>query len=74
MLRAIAEGHLAELEGQILPVCEEDILNRNIQDETFDDAVLGLYIETCSEFLYWTKSRECFRSNPFAQRRVMFNY
>ena len=46
MLRAIAEGHLAELEGQILPVCEEDILNRNIQDETFDDADKALaYLE-----------------------------
>ena len=49
VFKAIAEGHLQELESQVLPACEEDILNGSIQDETFSDAVLGLYIEACED-------------------------
>ena len=49
VFKAIAEGHLSELESQVLPSSEEDILNGSIQDETFSDAVLGLYIELCED-------------------------
>lgn len=49
VLRAIAEGHLSEFEKQVLPASEDDMLNGSIQDETFSDAVLGLYIEACED-------------------------
>lgn len=49
VFKSIAEGHLTELEKQVLPVCEEDILNGSIQDITFPDAILGLYIESCED-------------------------
>lgn len=49
VFKSIAEGHLTELEKKVLPVCEEDILNGSIQDITFPDAILGLYIESCED-------------------------
>lgn len=49
LFKAIANGHLSEFQQQVLPVCEEDILNGYIENTTFEEAIDSLFKETCED-------------------------